>query len=880
MLEGGNQDLVNRLSRFLARKAQGMFSWIAYQLDHSARIFYNVGRLDALSELPPTLQVTYRRQLDNLACYEEKMQEVVCKVLHWAGLQYENFSAEALCVAVSVLDVDNPLSEDDIIDSTELYRACRGLISRHDDRFALSHFTVRDYLQRLESSAKPLGRFYLDCEAARMSLTEAAMLFLSKVYRGECTGLSSESERLGENGMQQFLLFSAKMILDSEQLSDTATRSKRILAPDIIREYARRICEVNKTVTDREIDIESVIPAVLSDASLNPSHSSAYHDIQILAISLLAHLFRHDEEMVTLYPQAISKLGSSQVQRTFTKLLENYSRNLEQETTNKLYIEAARFIRQYARRVANELTIMVQLGGYGRSGPQEGSGVISIETELGKWIDSHDWPKDTPESLPSSYENDRAVQIKDEEDNLSDSSGSTTASDGGNSSIGSLQDIQNFLVSSEAHSTLRRDFRQWLKLRVEENNDDDNVPVEENIPDTEYDISVSLQIAARTINMLKRTIERIVGCRLSWWPLTQPESDLNTGYTRVYSTSLGGRRFYDDISTPLAILLFPKLTKVHSFENDLWMEGWRREVVQLRGTTLAAVLVKKFGSAVATTAYPAPTHITPSAQPSPRNTPVVSNVRGQAPSQLISTANNNQSITGTITVPLSQTPVAKPDPLLYVSTDIKRNASRARPAGVGKDDQETLHNLRACYYSFASRWYGWKRPVGIKFYRFDSFLFQSSLDLHCISVHRDQERYPQQSDPEYPEYQYQPRPWPAGALYPNNEVWHYFENPGDCGTSTYLRDVLPVQTAGGIGSRKRAFGLHIEEAYSAWAIFIPAFVVVLATLAATLWFIPRWLRGHPDDLQNAAVPVTVVFTVVGSVLQILVSLVIFRWTLA
>lgn len=157
--------------------------------------------------------------------------------------------------------------------------------------------------------------------------------------------------------------------------------------------------------------------------------------------------------------------------------------------------------------------------------------------------------------------------------------------------------------------------------------------------------------------------------------------------------------------------------------------------------------------------------------------------------------------------------------------------------------------------------------------QFDSFLYKSALNLHYISVHRDQERYPQPSNPEYPEYRFRP----VGAPYPSNEVWHFFQNPADCGTSTYLTEILPVRMQCGLGSRARAFGIHIEEAYSIWAIVVPSCIVVLVTLGATLWFAPLWLHTHPDDLQNATVPITAVFTIVGSLLQIVVSLIMFRW---
>jgi hypothetical protein len=134
------------------------------------------------------------------------------------------------------------------------------------------------------------------------------------------------------------------------------------------------------------------------------------------------------------------------------------------------------------------------------------------------------------------------------------------------------------------------------------------------------------------------------------------------------------------------------------------------------------------------------------------------------------------------------------------------------------------------------------------------------------------------SDPEYGDYRYSPQPWPSGVPYPSREVWHYFMHPADCGTSRELNKMLPVRVEDATTSRIRAFGIHIEERYSALAIFIPASVMVLLTLGSTLWFIPAWLKNHSGDLQNATVPVIVAFTVVGSLVQLSVSLLIFRWT--
>jgi len=162
--------------------------------------------------------------------------------------------------------------------------------------------------------------------------------------------------------------------------------------------------------------------------------------------------------------------------------------------------------------------------------------------------------------------------------------------------------------------------------------------------------------------------------------------------------------------------------------------------------------------------------------------------------------------------------------------------------------------------------------------QFHSFLFKETLCFHYVDIHSDKERYPEVGDPEFEDYYYRPRPWPSETPFPSHEVWHYFMHPEDCGTSTDLKEMLPTRFKGPIVSRSRAFGVHIEERYSALAIFIPAALMFLLTLGATLWFIPPWLKEHPDDLQNATVPIMVAFTVGGFFIQLVVSLLIFRWT--
>ena len=133
-------------------------------------------------------------------------------------------------------------------------------------------------------------------------------------------------------------------------------------------------------------------------------------------------------------------------------------------------------------------------------------------------------------------------------------------------------------------------------------------------------------------------------------------------------------------------------------------------------------------------------------------------------------------------------------------------------------------------------------------------------------------------DQQFNEYSYAPRPWPEEWPFPNNELWYFLMHPEDCGTSSHLSQRLPRRLKGSLTPGDVAFGIHIEERYSVFAILIPAAFSILLSLVLTALFIKPWLSKHPDDLQNAAVPFNVVFTVLNSFLSLLVSLLLFRWT--
>ncbi|KAF4447041.1 cyclin-dependent kinase complex component, partial [Fusarium albosuccineum] len=382
----------------------------------------------------------------------------------------------------------------------------------------------------------------------------------------------------------------------------------------------------------------------------------------------------------------------------------------------------------------------------------------------------------------------------------------------------------------------------------------------------EYDISLSRGSPSTIQNGWKIVIEHIAGCRLSWWPLPEPEDELQQGYTRFYSMSFAmpsqtQQRFYDDIPTSLAETMFPKLVDARRSTQRSGRTVLAPEAVLLRDTTLMHLLHRRGDGDARQQLRNRSDKICPAETGDTEG----GDQRPQGPGDQSIQERDNQM------------PV-KSRPILFISSDVTSNESVAGTVELGENDATTVRNLQEAFRRLPSR--GWKRATGIKFYRFQSFHFKPSLKRRYVVVDKDKERYPEEGDPEYVSYNYDPRPWEDGKPCPclSGEAWFFFKNPDECCSSKQLNRALPVRLNDTNDSRITAWGIHIEQRHSAWAILIPAIALAIVTLAATFWFIPRWLKDHPGDLQNATVPAILAFSVMQLLIQLLASLLIFRWS--
>ena len=149
-----NSALKEEIMDKLIDGAQGMFRWVACQMDYLCELPTDSMRRKALQTLPPTLFETYERILERLNEKDTFSQRIVQRTLRWvifgwtllgwADSWRRTSIIEALCEAVSIEDDAVQLHPDSIPDKEEILRLCSCLLRESSDRtrFELAHFTV------------------------------------------------------------------------------------------------------------------------------------------------------------------------------------------------------------------------------------------------------------------------------------------------------------------------------------------------------------------------------------------------------------------------------------------------------------------------------------------------------------------------------------------------------------------------------------------------------------------------------------------------------------------------------------------------------------------------------------------------------------------
>ncbi|KAL9638177.1 MAG: hypothetical protein Q9204_001596 [Flavoplaca sp. TL-2023a] len=131
----------------LIEGADGMFRWVACQIDYLCELPNDAARRRALVTLPPTLKATYERILQKVNESSDEAQKLVQRTLLWI-IHNPSISISALCEAVSVETGQRKLDREAIPEEEDILRLCSSLVRKSvsGHSLELAHFTVEEFL--------------------------------------------------------------------------------------------------------------------------------------------------------------------------------------------------------------------------------------------------------------------------------------------------------------------------------------------------------------------------------------------------------------------------------------------------------------------------------------------------------------------------------------------------------------------------------------------------------------------------------------------------------------------------------------------------------------------------------------------------------------
>ncbi|KAL8978025.1 MAG: hypothetical protein Q9205_006297 [Flavoplaca limonia] len=207
-----DQSLKEYIMETLVNGAEGMFRWVACQMDHLCELPNDASRRKALSNLPPTLTATYERILRRVNASNRDVQLLVSRALRWViygDTSTGHLNTAALCEAVSIDRGDTQRDEDNIVDKTEILRWCSSLIRQaaDDDYLELAHFTVKEFLQGIGPERSGEFAIYrMDPDDSEAELAKVCLTYLNfqDFDKDIAANDNSTTRRFKENPLRKY----------------------------------------------------------------------------------------------------------------------------------------------------------------------------------------------------------------------------------------------------------------------------------------------------------------------------------------------------------------------------------------------------------------------------------------------------------------------------------------------------------------------------------------------------------------------------------------------------------------------------------------------------------------------------------------------------
>ncbi|KAH6716392.1 hypothetical protein BKA61DRAFT_342569 [Leptodontidium sp. MPI-SDFR-AT-0119] len=160
-LEIIDPNLKEHIMATLADRCDGMFRWVACQMDYLCECSTDRDRREALTKLPPDLPSSYERILERVNRSSKANQSLVKGALHWISYANEDepLTTNQLLQALAVREGDTAFDSSRMTTERRLLHWCSSLVRKNptSGRLELAHFTVEEFLCAID----PLGKPYL-----------------------------------------------------------------------------------------------------------------------------------------------------------------------------------------------------------------------------------------------------------------------------------------------------------------------------------------------------------------------------------------------------------------------------------------------------------------------------------------------------------------------------------------------------------------------------------------------------------------------------------------------------------------------------------------------------------------------------------------------
>ena len=178
-------------------------------MDYLCELPTDSARKRALNSLPPTLDATYARILRRVKESNHDVQVLVQRSLRWIAHAREELSVAALCEAVSVKPGDTFLNREEIPAEEEILRYCSSLIrkSTSGSGLELAHFTVKEYLQKLDEVAdNEFSAYHIQHLPCNIELAEVCLTYLNldDFTRVDITDKEARTRRMNDYALRRY----------------------------------------------------------------------------------------------------------------------------------------------------------------------------------------------------------------------------------------------------------------------------------------------------------------------------------------------------------------------------------------------------------------------------------------------------------------------------------------------------------------------------------------------------------------------------------------------------------------------------------------------------------------------------------------------------